>query len=200
MKNKKILKGIKIALIALLTVAVLAAVAGYCVFEFAIKPKSEQILNAVNEIIKDEEILNEIEPYLESEELEAILNQTEVLDQIDEEVSQQVTKPPQTPKEDTAKTGKKTKSTPKPSAEPQKSKEEYNSKMEYIKDNVSNSDFAKGVAYASRVDVKYILGLLSGGLTTAEKKELKAYLKERFTSSEIAEGISLYSKYSHLLK
>ena len=85
-------------------------------------------------------------------------------------------------------------------AKPVKPKNEYKNTYEYIKDNVDSDDFKRGVSYASRVDIGYVVGLLKDGLTIPEKRELKAYLKERFTNEEINDGISLYNKYSYLLK
>ena len=83
---------------------------------------------------------------------------------------------------------------------PKKPIEEYNNAYQYVKDNVDDNDFKRGLSFAQRVDVAYILGLLKGGLTVPEKKELKAYLKERFSTEEINEGVALYNKYSYLLK
>lgn len=83
---------------------------------------------------------------------------------------------------------------------PKKPKEEYNNAYQYVKDNVDDNDFKRGLSFAQRVDVAYILGLLKGGLTLPEKRELKAYLKERFSTAEINEGVALYKKYSYLLK
>ncbi|ADL07274.1 hypothetical protein [Thermosediminibacter oceani] len=47
-------------------------------------------------------------------------------------------------------------------------------------------------------DIKYLLGLLKGGLTESEKEEAKKIAFSRFTPEEIQEIRSLYHKYKHL--
>ncbi len=73
------------------------------------------------------------------------------------------------------------------------------SAYEKYKDQIDPRDLAAGLALASKVDVGYIMGLLSGGLTSEERSELKKYLMQRMSSSEISKGIQLFSKYSYLL-
>ena len=73
------------------------------------------------------------------------------------------------------------------------------SAYEKYKDQIDPKDLAAGLALARKVDVGYILGLLSGGLTAEERSELKKYLMQRMSSSEISKGIQLFSKYSYLL-
>ena len=170
MKAKKI---IKIILIVILCLIVLLAAAAIAISEFVIKPNTKVITQTVEQIITDEEFITEFE--LED------LDMGELSEIIDEEI-------PDTPD----KTQTPTK--------PKKSQEEYKSTYDYVKDNVDAKDFKKGVTYATRIDIAYVLGLLKGGLTVPEKRELKAYLKERFTNAEINDGISLYNKYSYLLK
>lgn len=170
MNAKKI---IKITLIIILSLAIILAAAAIAVFEFVIKPNTKVITEAVEQIITDEEFIKEFEiEDLDMEELSEI---------IDEEI-------PDTP------------DTPQTTNKPKKDQSEYKSTYNYVKDNVDSKDFKKGVTYASRIDIAYVLGLLKGGLTVPEKRELKAYLKERFTNAEINEGVSLYNKYSYLLK
>ncbi|MBR3792124.1 MAG: hypothetical protein IKK18_05435, partial [Clostridia bacterium] len=141
------------------------------VFQFVIKPNSEAITNAVEQIIADKEFIEEFE-------IEDIPE-----DLIDEALS-----------------GITPDDGQKEASKPVKPRDEYKNTYDYIKDNVDSADFEKGVAYAARIDIVYVMGLLKDGLTVPEKKELKAYLKERFTNEEIKEGIALYKKYSYLLK
>ncbi len=172
MNKKKVIKTILIVLLSLVIILVATAVA---VFQFVIKPNTKVITDAVEQIITDEEFIEEFE-------IEALPE--DLLEEIPEDLI---------PGDEKTGNGKD-------SPKPVKPKEEYKNTYDYIKDNVDSTDFKKGVSYVSRIDVAYILGLLKGGLTVPEKKELKAYLKERFSNSEINDGISLYNKYSYLLK
>ncbi|MBR3791198.1 MAG: hypothetical protein IKK18_00700 [Clostridia bacterium] len=172
MNKKKVIKTILVVLLSLIVIFVAAAVA---VFQFVIKPNSKVIIDAVEQIITDEEFIKEFEiedipEDLVDEALSDITPDDENVEGIEE------------------------------SPKPVKPKTEYKNTYDYIKDNVESADLKKGISFASRVDVSYILGLLKGGLTVPEKRELKAYLKERFSNSEINDGISLYNKYSYLLK
>lgn len=164
-------KVLKIVLIVILSLIVLIAASAVAVFEFVIKPNTKAITEAVDQIITDESFIEEFE--LDSSELEGLTEFVE--DELQEEADAQNEKA-------------------------KKPQSEYKSTYDYVKDNVEANDFKKGVAYAARIDITYVLGLLKGGLTVPEKKELKAYLKERFTNKEINDGISLYNKYSYLLK
>ncbi len=172
MNKKKVIKTILIVLLSLVIILVAVAAA---VFQFVIKPNTKVITDAVESIITDEEFIEEFE-------IEALP------DDLIEEIPQDLF-----PDEGKTKDEKK-------SPKPVKPKSEYKNTYDYIKDNVNSSDFKKGVSYASRIDVSYVLGLLKGGLTVPEKRELKAYLKERFSNAEINDGIALYNKYSYLLK
>lgn len=176
MNKKKVIKTILVVLLSLIVIFVAAAVA---VFQFVIKPNSKVITDAVEQIITDEEFIEEFEIEDIPEDLIEDLIEETPIDEIPNNEQVEDKKEP---------------------TKPVKPKEEYKNTYSYIKDNVENSDFKKGVAYASRIDIAYVLGLLKGGLTVPEKRELKAYLKERFSNSEINDGISLYNKYSYLLK
>ncbi len=72
-------------------------------------------------------------------------------------------------------------------------------RYEQVKDQVDPKDYSDALSIAGKVDAGYILGLLSGGLTVEEKRELKRYLNQRLSGAEISRGLSLYAKYSHLL-
>lgn len=52
----------------------------------------------------------------------------------------------------------------------------------------------------SAEDVKYLLGLLKGGLTESEKREAVKLAFKRFSRDEIDEIRALYEKYRHLTK
>ncbi len=188
MNKKKVIKTILIILLSLVVVFVAIAVS---IFQFVIKPNTKVITDAVEQIITDEEFIEEFEietlPEDLTEDITAELNE-ELTDDLIEEIPKDLV-PEKKKTEDK-------KETPKPA----KPKEEYKSTYDYIKENVESSDLKTGFSYASRIDVSYVLGLLKGGLTVPEKRELKAYLKARFSNAEINNGISLYNKYSYLLK
>ncbi len=164
-------KALKIILIVILSLIVLILASAAAIFEFVIKPNTKAITEAVDQIITDESFIEEFE--LDSPELGELSEFLE--DELSDEANGQ-------------------------NEETKKPKSEYKSTYDYVKDNVEANDFKKGVAYAARIDITYVLGLLKGGLTVDEKRELKAYLKERFSNAEINDGISLYNKYSYLLK
>ena len=164
-------KILKIVLIVILSLIVLIVASAVAIFEFVIKPNTKAITEAVEQIITDESFIEEFE--LDSFEMDDLTEFVE--DELQDGADAQNEKP-------------------------KKPQSEYKSTYDYVKDNVDANDFKKGVAYAARIDVAYVLGLLKGGLTIPEKRELKAYLKERFTNKEINEGVSLYNKYSYLLK
>ncbi len=163
-------KVIKTILIVLLSLVIILVATVALVFQFVIKPNTKAITDAVEHIITDEEFIEEFE-------IEALPD--DLLEDFPTDTN---------PNDEDVKN------------KPIKPKNEYKNTYDYIKDNVDGADFKKGVSYASRIDVAYILGLLKDGLTVPEKRELKAYLKERFSNAEINDGISLYKKYSYLLK
>ena len=175
MKKKKVLKVFLIVLLSLILVIILSLAA---IFQFVIKPHSEEIVATIEQVISDPEFIDE--PGQE-EIAGELLEENELSDFLIEGIGE---------------TGAPDQSTQKP----KKPAEEYKNIYEYAKDNVDSNDLKTGMSFASRIDVAYILGLLKDGLTVPEKRELKAYLKQHFTNSEISQGISLYNKYSYLLK
>ena len=178
--NKK--KVLKIVLTVLLSMILLLVITVVAVFQFVIKPHTKEITTAVEQVISDPEFIEEFHlDEKQEEDLQDELQDSDLSDFLVEEGSDAPS------------------SSDKP-IQPKKPQSEYNSTYDYVKDNVDANDFKTGVSFASRVDIAYILGLLKGGLTVPEKKELKAYLKARFTDKEINTGISLYNKYSYLLK
>ncbi len=195
--SKQTKKVIKIVLLVLLAVIIIIVAGGLAVFEFIVKPNANKVITALDSVLKDEEIINQIKPYLNDEDLAHLLGEqitVAIEDGVGDEAN--AAESTQPPSEDVT-------ATPQPAdginQEVKKDKSEYNSQYDYIKSNVAAADFSRGLEFVARVDVGYILGLLKDGLTVPEKRELKAYLQERFSSSEIAEGVSLYTKYSYLL-
>lgn len=176
MKKKKVLKIVLIVLLSLILAFILAVAA---IFQFMIKPHSEELTTAVEQLITELENSEFIEENIEVDEGLISEDLSEYI--IDDIIENNPTNNTET-------------------QQPKKPQKEYESTYDYIKDNVETNDFKKGVSFASRIDIAYILGLLKDGLTVPEKRELKAYLLERFTQKEVSEGISLYNKYSYLLK
>lgn len=211
MNKKKIIKIIKITALVLAGVVALGAVGAYVTLNYVVKPKSEQIIKAVDELLTDEDIKKAVEPYLAPGELDSMLQGADSSSTVAEaQASPEGGAAENTEKLDsekatdnsTAAKSDKTSSAAKTEApkKTEKKRSDYKSRYDYVKDNVPAADFSRGISLASRVDIGYVTGLLSGGLTAEEKRELKAYLTARFSGSEIAEGISLYSKYSYLLR
>lgn len=180
---------IKRILIVLLCVIIFIIAAGVIAYNVFLKPNVEKVLTAVDEVILSGELFDEIDPYMTDE----------LLKQLEESVDDEVGEAHEIPsnKADGENTDIENKPTTK--IDP-KNPNSYKSKYDYIKANVRAEDFARGLEFASRIDIQYVLGIIEGGLTIPEKVELKEYLNERFTSTEQAEGLSLYIKYSHLLK
>lgn len=69
-----------------------------------------------------------------------------------------------------------------------------------LQKQVSLKDQMRGLQLASKLDISYVMSLLSSGITKEEEEELKMYLKQKFTDSEIKEIEAFYYKYSYLLK
>lgn len=205
MKKNIILKRILIGILIFLAVA---AVSGFCVYEFYVKPKiTEPIINSIdNGLSKDDlevdKLFDELKDVLHDEEMQAYLNEespnkaTELLfvvekaqedraERIAEKKAQEPVNADNTQQDQTA---------------PEKNNtSDSKSRIDKIKSQVSPSDLKDGLALAGRADIGYILGLLSGGLTSEERAELKQYLRARYSSSEISRGIQLFAKYSYLL-
>ena len=211
MNKKKIIKIINITALVLAGVVALGAVGAYVTLNYVVKPKSEQIIKAVDELLTDEDIKKAVEPYLAPGELDSMLQGADSSSTVaaaqasPEEGAAENTEKSDSEKatdNSTAAKSDKTSSAAKTEApkKTEKKRSDYKSRYDYVKDNVPAADFSRGISLASRVDIGYVTGLLSGGLTAEEKRELKAYLTARFSGSEIAEGISLYSKYSYLLR
>ena len=184
MNKKKVKKIIKITAIVILSLALVLALAAVLVYNFVIKPNADKITNAVSVILSDEEIIEEIKPYLTDDEFNKIMENVALPEDIQ--------LPEQTDGQNTEKGNNQDKNDV-------KDKSKYSNSYEYVKKNIEEDDFKVGAQFASRIDVGYVLQLVSGGLTDTERQELKKYLKERFTSEEIALGIKLYTKYAHLL-
>ena len=227
MKNKKAAKIIKIIAASLAGIIVLGAAGIFATFNFVIKPKSKEIIKAVDEIIRDEDIKKAIEPYLSQSQLDDMVKNADGSKTVSEynaengktdrgkeqdgsgnNIASNKDEKPDGKKSDnsaavnnsgsnkTTSSGKGNSNTEKP----KKKRSQYGSQYDYAKDNIPSSDFSRGMALVSRVDMGYVSGLMAGGLTPEEKSELKAYLTSRFSGSEIAEGLALYSKYSYLLR
>ena len=197
--NKQAKKVIKIVLLVLLAAIIITVAAGWIVFEFVVKPNANKVITAIDSVLEDEEIIAQIKPYLNDEELARLLGE-QITVAIEDGVTNEAnaTETAQPPSQD-VDTSAKQQPDKVVNEEVKKDKSEYASQYDYIKSNVAAADFSRGLEFVTRVDVGYILGLLKDGLTVPEKRELKAYLQERFSSSEIAEGVSLYTKYSYLL-
>lgn len=189
-------KALKIILIALAAVLLLAA-AALTALGILIKSKSSEIVSAVNEIISDEEIVSEIQQYLDEDTLSELGLSADLfsfpITEEDEAQSAEDSTDAPSGGNKADRGGKNDKSS---AASAPAGIKNY----EQIKEDVDKNDLARAMQLAGKVDVSYILGLLKGGLTAEEKAELKAYLKQRLSGSEISDGISLYTKYSYLLK
>lgn len=144
-------------------------------------------------------LIPKIDEYMNDPEIASMLNELEqedmntMLDSVDGALGEEGVAPSESP----APTEQ-----PAPTAAPKSTKAPAKStnRIDEIKSQIPASDMAAATALASKVDPGYILGLLSGGLTIEEKRELKAYLQARLSGAEINKGIALYNKYSYLLR
>lgn len=74
--------------------------------------------------------------------------------------------------------------------------------MTEIQDAISAADkLSASVLVLSKLspeDIKYLYGLMEGGLTPEEKKEAKSLCYSRFSAEEIAQIYELYTKYASI--
>lgn len=181
-KSKKITITIISVILGLI---ILLTGTGVGVYQFYVKPKIQSIVQSENSDFNVNDILEDVEKTLEEDEVRDYINEedpnkTEELQENIEEAKERNEK--KSEKKNEAASGDNTKS-----------------KYEKAKEQIAPADLKDGMALAAKVDPGYILGLLSGGLTSEEKSELKQYLKARLSSGEISRGIQLFSKYSYLL-
>lgn len=208
MKRRKTSLAKKI-LLAIVILLVLAIAGGYLILKFYIKPKTD---NVVQSLLADEELRALLDDYAQNHTLDSDTtpgqtgaNNAESDNPTTAPVSAATTTTEETPlKPDNIVTA--TQPTPPPeyqrpeqTKKPQPAGNSSTDKMASAKAQVSAKDWADGMALVGKVDVGYIMGLMSGGLTSEEKKELKAYLTSRLSSGEISRALELYNKYSHLL-
>lgn len=95
-------------------------------------------------------------------------------------------------------------SEPQPSAQPQKqpsasSGASGSTAYERIAAVATADEISDGLKIISKLDMGYVSSLTAGGLTSEEKKELKAYVQSVLTSAEISRAMSLYRAYSKYL-
>ncbi len=86
----------------------------------------------------------------------------------------------------------------KPTAPPEIANE-ATSAYERISKVASDKDMSDGLAIISKLNMGYIASLISGGLTPAEKSELKSYVYSKLTKAEISRSLDLYNKYKKYL-
>ncbi len=86
--------------------------------------------------------------------------------------------------------------TPSPTAKPA---ETADSAYDRIASTASSKEISDGLAILSKIDMGYVSKLLSGGITEAEKSELKKYIYGKLSGSEISRALQLYNKYKKYL-
>lgn len=221
-KKNKIILGI---VIGILSFVVISAIAGVIVYYTYLKP---QISNTLDSLVGNEEIaqvkdelLTELENVLQDEDVKNFLNEadpdtaSELMGVVSDAKSGSTeatqaptnnpTKAPASVPQKNNTPGPEATETPSqsPTEEPKESQEpeatEKPSTMEVIKNEVEPTDLTSAISLAGKVDTGYILGLVKGGITLEEKRELKKYLMERLSPSEISSGIRLFAKYSSFL-
>lgn len=187
-------------LIVIAVLLILAIAGGYAILKFYVKPKAD---NLVQSLLNDEEIRTMVDEYVQNNlpqtteapqqaEPTAVPassdagSNTETLKPDNIITATQPTVPPEFEK--TA-----------PATETPEQASPSGGSTDSIRSQVSAQDWSDGMALVGKVDVGYIMGLMSGGLTSEEKQELKEYLTSRLSSGEISRAIELYNKYSHLL-
>lgn len=206
MNKKKILKRVLITILIIIAVLALSV---FCIFNFYIKPKySTQIMEAVNELMQDEELMKEIDKIAQDEQLQKDIESAAQDEQLNADIAaaaQNATggtpnagAPAQTAQENNADGNTDAPAQSKPAKDP--SSGSNKSLMEKAREEASPSDFAAGMSIAGKIDVGYLSGLMKGGLTPEEKQAAKAHITSRLSGSEISKMFSLYSKYSYLLK
>lgn len=219
MKKSKAKKIILVILAVIIGLVALVSAAGVSFYSFYIKPRFLTVETEDGKKYDVNEILSQVEETLQEEDIRAYLNENnpneteELVNTIQEakernnasknENKEPPSKNTETENNNSAKqeqgneAASENTSENKPAEEAEKS--DSGNKGNSLKDKIDPKDLKDGMALAKKVDAGYILGLMSGGLTADERKELKSYLTSRLSSSEISRGIQLFSKYSYLL-
>lgn len=196
-------------------VVVIAAAAGACVYKFYVKPHILEPIQQIQDISDNGDGENSFSPTLLLDEIEAVLQEEDVRNYINQTNPEQATElmtviedakiKNRQKKEEAAEASEQPaetaqpEKTPEPTAAPTSKSTSKPSKYDKYKDKVDPKDLKDAMSIAGKVDAGYILGLTSGGLTSEERSELKKYLMSRLSSSEISRGIQLFAKYSYLL-
>lgn len=210
--GKYIALGIAVLLIIIVSVAVY-------LYNFYIKPDILEPIQQISENIPDDNssfssdiLLEELENVLSEEDVQEYINQVNpsatselitVIEDAKERNRQKKTEHAENTQspaeadipENTAQPQKI--QTPTPKSEPTPTAKQ--NKYDKYKEQVDPKDLKDAISLAGKVDAGYILGLVSGGLNSENKTELKKYLMSRLSSSEISRGIQLFAKYSYLL-
>lgn len=229
MKKRSILSTLLSILLGILAAGVIICIAGFFLLKFWLIPKyTEKLAESGNselvEIIEnnnnlgafatlgsllaDKDVLNLISN-LDRDSATAVL---EVLDTLDKEYAEQgaivstddtwqvpdyipplVSKPQQS-----------TSSLATPTPEPQPNSSEPvtpsgDTAYDRISSVASAQDMADGLKIIAKLDMGYVSSLVSGGLTSSEKSELKAYVTSVLSGAEISRALSLYRQYSKYL-
>ena len=196
-------------------VVVIAAAAGACVYKFYVKPHILEPIQQIQDISDNGDGENSFSPTLLLDEIEAVLQEEDVRNYINQTNPEQATElmtviedakiKNRQKKEEAAEASEQPaetaqpEKTPEPTAAPTSKSTSKPSKYDKYKNQVDPKDLKDAMSIAGKVDAGYILGLTSGGLTSEERSELKKYLMSRLSSSEISRGIQLFAKYSYLL-
>lgn len=191
-------------LIGILCLVLLLIAAGLCYYQFYVKPN---LIEPIQDFYTDNNnselpqltgdiLLEELENVLRETDVQEYINrenpnQSDVLISMIEEAKNRDKAPPQ---ESVPAASEAPATTPTPTEKPAEG-----SKLDKLKSQVEAKDLTDGLALSGKVDIGYVLGLLSGGLTPEERKELKSYLMQHLSSSEISRGIELFTKYSYLM-
>lgn len=200
--KKQLTKGkiVKRILLSIMAVILIVVAAVFLYIKLKVLPQLQKFMN-------DPEVISMLND-LQQEDLDAVLNTIDGVIEDTEAISDGVQSPPlrtNAPEIDTGKavilpTLPPENNTPEKAPKKDGGEKNGGNKMEDIQSQIPAGDMAAATALASKVDAGYILGLLSGGLTSDEKRELKEYLTSRLSAAEISKGIELYNKYSYLLK
>ncbi len=195
MKNKKCWKSVVKVFLWIVGVLAVVAVSAVLIMRFVIVPKITQKLRdkGMDEIAVFVEDNNKVSTMLEVAEIATDKGVVElltkldgagkssavgVLDDIEKEVlGESVKQEPQKPEID------------------DKELDAY----EKISKEASQKEMSDGLAIIRKLDISYIVSLLSEGLTAEEKGLIKSHVYQRLTRAEISRALELYQKYKKYL-
>ncbi len=197
MKNKKVWKTVLKVFLWIAGVLAVVAVVAVLLLKFVFVPKITQKLRdkGMEEIAVLVEDNNNVGTMLEVAEVVTDKGVADLLQNLDANSKSAVIKVLDDLEKEVLGTSEQEDDEPEEESEEDKELTAY----ERISKEASQKEMSDGLAIIRKLDMSYIASLLSGGLTSKEKGELKRYVYSKLTRSEINRALELYNKYKKYL-